>query len=152
MQEPSADNQFQAEHAQLLTSSYARLLGRSLYRYAEPQALYHAPFPILSHDTSDDPCLTYGNLAAQELWQMGWDQLVGMPSRLTAEPHHRDARDEMFERMRKQGFIDDYAGVRISATGKRFEIRNAVVWALIDSNGEKHGEAATFSDYSFLTE
>ena len=148
IQEPSAENGYHAAHARLLTTSYARILGRALYRYAEPQALYHAPFPILSHSTDADPVLTYGNLAAQELWQMGWDQMVGMPSRLTAEPQHQAARAAMFERMRKQGYIDDYAGIRISATGQRFEIRNAVIWTLLDAGGHKHGEAASFCDYA----
>lgn len=150
MQEPSAENGYQAQHAQLLARSYARLLGRSLYRYSDPQALYHAPFPILSQSTDDDPLLTYCNLAAQELWQLGWGQMVGMASRLKAEPGHRETRAEMFDRMRTQGFIDDYAGIRISATGKRFEIRNAVIWSLCDTSGEKQGEALTFSDYDPL--
>ncbi len=150
MQEPSADNNYQSDHAQLLTNSYAQLLGRSLYRYVEPQALYHAPFPILSHSTDEYPILTYANLAAQELWQIGWLELTQMPSRLTAEPQHRDARAAMFDRMRQQGFIDDYSGIRITATGKRFEIRNAVVWTLRDAQGEKQGEAATFCEYEFL--
>ena len=91
MQEPSAANQFQSAHARLLTDSFQRLLNRPLYQ-SDAQALYHAPFPILSHSTADDPILTYGNLAAQTLWEMPWDALTQLPSRLTAEPMERSQR------------------------------------------------------------
>lgn len=150
MQEPSLDNGFQAAHAALLAESFAKLTGRDLHTDCNAEALYHAPFPILSHDGGADPVLTYGNLAAQKLWEMGWEQLTQMPSRLTAEPQHRATRAEMFERMRQSGVIDDYAGIRISATGKRFEIRGAVIWALVDDTGIKQGEAAMFQQYQYL--
>lgn len=150
MTEPSPGNGFQADHARLLLASFARVTGRPLLDGADPRALYHAPFPILSHNTAADPVLTYGNLAAQKLWEMGWDALTALPSRLTAEPAERDQRDAMFAEMRAKGFIENYAGIRVSATGKRFEIRNAIIWPLIDEGGLKVGEAATFRDYQFL--
>lgn len=150
MREPFAGNRFQAGHAALLAGSFLRITGRPLLDGADAEALYHAPFPVLSHDGADDPVLSYGNLAAQKLWEMGWDQLTAMPSRLTAEPQHRGQRAAMFEKMRAQGYIDNYAGVRISATGRRFQIRNAIIWPLLDEDGVKRGEAATFRDYAFL--
>ncbi|WP_082017932.1 MEKHLA domain-containing protein [Leisingera sp. ANG-Vp] len=147
---PGLDNGFQAAHADLLLSSFAKVTGRPLLDGADAEALYRAPFPVLSHSTDADPILTYGNLAAQDLWEMGWDQLIAMPSRLTAEPAHRGQRDAMFAEMRAKGFISNYAGVRISASGKRFEILNAVIWPLLGPDGRKLGEAATFKDYVFL--
>ncbi|MFI3122781.1 MAG: MEKHLA domain-containing protein [Methylococcales bacterium] len=48
------------------------------------------------------------------------------------------------------GFIDNYQGVRISKTGKRFKISNAIVWNLVDDNGIYQGQAACFSDWEFL--
>jgi hypothetical protein len=48
------------------------------------------------------------------------------------------------------GFINDYQGVRISKTGKRFQIRNAIVWNLTDSAGIYQGQAACFADWEFL--
>ena len=150
MLEPSVGNHFQAEHATLLLQSFETLIGRPLLNGGDARALYHAPFPVLSHDGAADPILTYGNLAAQSLWEMGWAELTSLPSRLTAEPAHRDQRDAMFARMRARGFVDDYTGVRISATGKRFEIRKAIIWPLLDRRGHKRGEAATFSEYEVL--
>jgi hypothetical protein len=151
MQEPCRENGYQAAHASLLAESFRTLLRRALNDPADAKALYHAPFPVLSHNTAADPVLTYGNLAAQQLWEMGWDALTALPSRLTAEPAERAQRDAMFAEMRDKGFIENYAGIRISASGKRFEIRNAIIWPLHGPDGTKLGEAATFQDYHFLT-
>lgn len=145
MKRPSPENQFQPAHAALMMTSYERLLGRSLAESAE--ALYHSDAVVLSHDGTADPVLTYGNLTAQTLWEMDWDQLTTLPSRLTAEPAHQAQRDAMFAEMRAKGFIANYQGVRISASGQRFEIRNAVIWPLLDAHGVKHGEAATFGEW-----
>ncbi|WP_037255038.1 MEKHLA domain-containing protein [Roseobacter sp. SK209-2-6] len=147
---PAPGNGYQAGHAELLAASHLGITGRALLPDRGAKALYHAPFPILSHDGAADPVLTYGNLAAQELWEMCWEELTALPSRLTAEPAHRAQRDAMFAEMRVKGFVENYAGIRISASGRRFEIRNAVIWPLIDAQGVKHGEAAAFQDYRFL--
>jgi hypothetical protein len=40
--------------------------------------------------------------------------------------------------------------VRISATGKRFRIKQAVVWNLLDCEGLIHGQAATFDRWQVL--
>lgn len=146
MHAPSPQNAYQPAHASLLATTFARLLGRPLHDPDTAQALYHAPFPILSHNTAADPVLTYGNLAAQHLWEMDWQTLTSMPSRRTAEPAERGQRDAMFAEMRQKGFIENYAGIRVSATGRRFEIRNAIIWPLTDATGTKLGEAATFRD------
>ena len=131
-------------------ASFSKLLAQKLVNPDSAKALYHAPFPVLSHNTAADPVLNYGNLAAQQLWEMGWDALTALPSRLTAEPAERAQRDAMFAELRDKGFIENYAGIRISATGKRFEIRNAIIWPLLGPGGVKVGEAATFRDYRFL--
>ncbi|KIC39261.1 MEKHLA domain-containing protein [Leisingera sp. ANG-M7] len=150
MQVPGPENSYQAAHAELLLTSFLNVTGRTLLNRADAEALYHAPFPVLSHNTAADPVLTYGNLAAQALWEMGWEQLTAMPSRLTAEPAHREQREAMFAQMRAKGFIEDYAGVRTSASGRRFEIRGAVIWPLLGPDGVKLGEAASFREYGFF--
>ncbi len=147
---PCPDTDFDAPLARLILDSHRRVLGRDLLPAGDPRALYHADRIVLAHDGAADPVLTYGNLAAQRLWEMGWDQLTAMPSRLTAEPGARAQRDQMFQRMRTQGYVDDYHGVRISATGRRFEIIDAVIWPLLDAQGVKQGEAAWFDRYRRL--
>ena len=55
-----------------------------------------------------------------------------------------EARAALLQRVRDEGYIDDYAGVRISAKGRRFPIAQAVVWNLVDAHGCVHGQAASF--------
>jgi hypothetical protein len=50
----------------------------------------------------------------------------------------------------RQGFIDDYRGVRIAKSGGRFVIEQATVWNLLDENRAHYGQAATFSHWRYL--
>jgi hypothetical protein len=140
-------------HALLLLDSFARLLGRDLVSRTgtaaeQAERLFHAPFVVVSHGCEADPLLNYGNAAALALWEMDWPTFIGTPSRLTAEPVHRDERARLLERTRRDGFVDDYAGVRISRTGKRFRIEQAIVWNVVDVAGVLHGQAATFDRWT----
>ena len=72
---------------------------------------------LVSHGTEADPVLNYGNDAAQALWEMSWAELTRTPSRLTAEAPNREERARLLEAVTRQGFIDDYSGVRILKTG-----------------------------------
>jgi hypothetical protein len=139
--------------AGLLLSSFANMLGRELVsREGSPldqaERLFRAPFIVVSHGTEADPILNYANAAALALWEMTPAQFMQTPSRLTAEPMHRDERARLLERTRRDGYADDYSGVRISATGKRFRIERAIVWNLTDAVGSHRGQAAMFSDWT----
>ncbi len=149
---PDAGNDFLAAHVADLLRSYHALTGKHLIASAEDAAkrAYDASFVLLSHDGADDPLLTYGNLAAQKLFSMDWGKLVGMSSRKTAEAPERAEREELLRRVAENGFIDDYSGVRIAADGRRFMIRNATVWNVCDTQGERIGQAATFSEWQPL--
>jgi hypothetical protein len=106
---------------------------------------------VVSHGTQTDPILNYGNQIALDLWEMSWEQLTQTPSRLTAEPIAREERTKMLLQAARQGFINHYQGIRISRTGRRFEIDNAIVWNLTDTQNRPCGQAATFSDWSWLS-
>ena len=81
---------------------------------------------------------------------MPYADFVGLPSRYSAEPVNREARAELLARVARDGYIDDYAGVRISATGQRFRIEAATVWHLVAADGSVHGQAATFDRWQPL--
>jgi len=49
-----------------------------------------------------------------------------------------------------RGFIDDYSGVRISKTGRRFKIFRATVWNLLNEDSQPCGQAAMFGAWEFL--
>jgi MEKHLA domain len=94
--------------------------------------------------------LNYGNAAALALWEMPWDELTRTPSRLTAEAPNREERAKLLETVTARGFIDDYSGVRISKTGRRFKISRATVWNLLTEGGQPCGQAAMFDRWEFL--
>jgi hypothetical protein len=131
----------------LIAESFARLLGRALVIAGDDvvAALWQAPQAIVAHGTEDDPLFFFGNRAALQKFATTADQFIGMPSRLSAEAPQRSERQALLERVTRDGFIDDYAGIRISALGNRFPIRDAIVWNLIDVQGLRHGQAATFA-------
>ena len=142
-------------HSEILVSSYARWLRRDLFpgNLSGPDlamALYEAPFVVVSHGTEPDPVLNYGNRRAQELWELTWDELTHMPSRLTAEAPDREERARLLDLVTRFGFIDNYTGVRVSKSGRRFRIARAVVWNLLDKGQRHAGQAATFSDWHEL--
>ncbi|MFM8879660.1 MAG: MEKHLA domain-containing protein [Verrucomicrobiota bacterium] len=112
--------------------------------------LWSMPRVLVSHGIQDDPVFWYGNRAALELWELDWEAFTRTPSRYTAEAPLRDERARLLERVTRHGFIDDYSGVRISRTGKRFRIGQAVVWNLRDERGARAGQAASFTDWEPL--
>ncbi|MFN9198845.1 MAG: MEKHLA domain-containing protein [Planctomycetaceae bacterium] len=142
-------------HTQILLDSYRHWVGQELLprqgsAEEQAQALFEAPFVVVSHGIEGDPILNYGNRTALHLWHITIDQLRQTPSRLTAEPMHREERARLLERTSQQGYVDDYQGVRIATTGQRFLIRQATVWNLRTSQGERVGQAATFSQWEWL--
>lgn len=144
-------------HGAELLRTYHRWTGRHLIEpcgdaHAETRMLFEAPFAVVSGGAEGDQILNYGNKTAMELWEMDWDTLTRTPSRLTAEPMHRDERAEFLRRVRERGFIDDYSGIRISSKGRRFRIAQATVWNVTDADGKYAGQAATFSKWEFLSQ
>ncbi len=154
---PTESNGFLADHIGLLRRSYRSLTGRDLIdpgltdRAAAP-ALFTAPFALLSHDTQTDPILTYGNGTALRLFEVTWGQLIAMPSRYTAEAPDREERARLLAAVAARGFIDDYRGVRVAASGRRFLIERACVWSVVDDAGRYRGQAATFGEWRYLSE
>jgi MEKHLA domain len=141
---------------QCLLSSFHHWFERDLLteQSADPaiaaHQLFFAPFVVLSHRTETDPVLNYGNQAALNLWEMDWADFTQMPSRLTAEPDLQEVRSQLLATAAQQGHITNYEGVRISKTGQRFFIQNAIIWKVFDQTGQHCGQAATFSQWESL--
>lgn len=143
------------EWAQLLLDSFRHWTGRELLERAgdrvhQAHALFLSPFIVVSHGMEEDPLLNYGNQAALDLWEMTWDQFVQTPSRLTAEPVNRAEREWMLAQAKARGYLDTYRGVRMTSTGRRFLVENALIWNVVDAEGRRVGQAATFSTWTFL--
>lgn len=134
--------------------SYQRLTGRALAPADGDlvEALWSAPIAIVSHGTESDPIFYFGNRIALTLFEMDFGAFTRLPSRLSAEPLLRDERARLLERVTRDGIIEDYAGMRISATGKRFRISNASVWNVTDAAGAAVGQAAAFTEWVYVAE
>lgn len=144
------------EWSQLLLNSFRHWVGRDLLERVgdsdyQAHALFQSPFVVVSHGTEEDPLLNYGNQVALELWELTWERLMKTPSRLTAEPVNRAEREWMLEQAKTRGYLDTYRGVRISSTGRRFLVENAVVWNVVNAGGQRVGQAATFAQWTWLT-
>ncbi|HYJ15965.1 MAG TPA: MEKHLA domain-containing protein, partial [Candidatus Limnocylindria bacterium] len=149
------ENHFGSDHVALLLASLRRLTGRDLVDRQLPMVeqarrIFYAPFAVLSHNCAADPILNYGNRVAMELFELSWQELIRTPSRLTAEPVRRDERERLLDAVRRHGFIDDYCGVRVSQSGRRFYIETATVWNVMDEAGARYGQAATFSAWKHV--
>jgi PAS domain-containing protein len=131
----------------LLAGSFRRLVGKPLTDRDAASLYAEAPFVVLAHDTQPDPIFIYANRAAQDCFGYGAEEFLTLPSRLSAEPVLREERQRLLDSVRAKGFIADYGGIRIAKSGRRFRIRDAVVWQLIGADGTVRGQAATFADW-----
>ncbi|MFN6133236.1 MAG: MEKHLA domain-containing protein [Synechococcaceae cyanobacterium] len=114
------------------------------------QELFMASRLVLAHDGDDDPRLIYANRPALALWRRRWDEMLGLPSRLTAEAEHRADRALALARAFDQEALDGYGGIRVDRLGRRFRIEAARLWTLRDARGEARGQAASFSNWWWL--
>lgn len=135
----------------LLADSYARWLRQPLVEpgLSDEQAarwLYHeAPFGLLAHDTRAEPLFIYGNVFAQRQFEYSWDELMALPSRLSAATLQlQEDRKQFLDQVRKDGFATGYRGLRATQSGRNFWIEDGTVWQLIDQAGVVRGQAAMF--------
>ena len=150
-----------AAYNRLMANSFQRFTGQSILGAVETASLndcdlaemmFAAPQAIVSHGAEADPIFRYANAQALKLWEMDWDSFTRLPSRLSAEAAGdiQSDRDALLKAALTKGWVDNYTGVRISRTGKRFDIRNTVLWNVVDDKGMRHGQAAFIRDWRFL--
>lgn len=125
-------------YANLLADSFERLTGRAL---GDPWTLAQ---PLVSHGIEADPIFRYANPAALALWEMDWESFTKLPSRLSAQddPAIQTDRSAYLAQAAAKGWVSDYQGIRISATGRRFRISQTTLWTVTDRLGIRHGQAA----------
>lgn len=144
-------------HSQRLISSFQHWIGDSLLHInasspqEKAQALFEAPFVLVSHGIESDPIFNYGNRKALELWELSWEEFIRMPSRKTAEEVVQEERDRLLAEAATKGFISNYSGIRISDNGKRFYIEDTILWNVLDEQNQHCGQAAFFSKWKFIT-
>lgn len=152
---PNKNNRYLAGHVARLLASLRHWTGRNLVAPTlspeeQSREVFHAPFVLLSHDAAADPILNYANETGLRLFGLSWEELVVMPSRLTAEAPEQAERARLLAHVADRGFIDDYCGMRIAKDGRSFFIEQATVWNLLDEHGGFYGQAASFSSWRFI--
>lgn len=144
------------EPALLILANFRRHFGRDLVVIDDPshaaQTLFEAPRAVLSAlgPFGSDHLFNYANRNALALFEYTWDELIGQPSSTSAEPVHRDERRRLLDEVGRRGFIAHYSGIRIGKNGRRFRIKEATVFNLLDNSGNYLGQAATFTHYEYL--
>lgn len=151
----SSSFKFSLEYAVLLVDSYTKLTGFDLLDSTDrtlsaAEALYYAPFALMSHSGAPDPVFNFANQTTLQLFEMDWESFTRMPSRMSAEPENRAERAALLRRVSEQGYIDDYSGIRISSTGKRFRIHRATVWNVTDDTMKVISQAAMFKHWEYI--
>lgn len=138
------------QHTQHLLDSFHYWTGRSLLEvsgneYDRAQQLFEAPFALMSHNTEADPIFNYGNRRALLQFGYTWAEFTQLPSRYSAEPIAQEERSALLAASRSQGIIENFNAVRIDRWGKRFTIRNGILWNLLDEDGIYRGQAAVYA-------
>jgi hypothetical protein len=133
-------------YAALLAQSFQRLAGRALHD------IWTLPQPLVSHGTEADPVFRYANAAALTLWEMDWDSFTRLPSRLSAQddPDIQIDRARYLAEAAARGWVENYQGIRISSTGRRFRIAETILWTVTDAQGLRHGQAALIGRVDLL--
>jgi MEKHLA domain len=147
---PSTSNEYQREHVLIMLNNLKRWANYDLiedYRFSLDtlgSAVFNADFYILSHNGATDPILTYGNQQVLSQWEVSWEELTTMHSRYTAKPEDRADRSIFMAQVKAHNYVRGYQGIRVSKTGREFEILDGIVWNLFTDSGDFYGQAAWF--------
>ncbi len=152
---PCPENNFRLKQAAMILKSHRHWLHRPLLDPALPakeqaRQLYHAPFIVLAHTGDSEPVFCYGNIRALDLFELTWPELIDRPSRLSAGDEQQPNRQLFLETVAKQGYADDYQGIRVTKSGRLFRFQNATLWNLIDNNQQYCGQAAMFNNWAYV--
>ena len=74
--------------------------------------------------------------------------MIGKHSSVSANKTSQDERNNMLKKVENLGFVEGYKGTRIAFDGSLFQIKNAIIWNIIDRNNNSQGQAALIMDHS----
>lgn len=152
---PSNENGYLKDYIYLITSSLKKLANIEIVDFSlslEEQAkqAYSSAYVLLAHNAANEPVFNYANQTAQTLFEMSWEEITNLPSKYSAESDEREKREELLADVAEKGYSKNYSGIRISKTGRRFEIKDAVIWNVYDAENNRIGQAALFDKYNYL--
>ena len=152
---PSSENNYLKEYISQITNSLKKLANIEIVDFTlseEEQAkqAFNANYVLLAHNASDEPVFNYANQTALKLFEMPWEEFTNMPSKYSAESDERDKRKKLLADVEENGYSQNYSGTRVSKSGKRFEIKNVIIWNVYDLKNNRIGQAAMFDKYDYL--
>lgn len=160
MQQPTTASEIPSQIGTKAAQDHISILARNYQSYFHQpilpgicddqllDAIWQGDFVVLSHGIGDDPVFNFANLCAQKLFEMDYSTITQLPSRKSAGPSTQQERDHLLAQVTRKGCIDDYRGIRVSASGKQFYIEQAKVWNLADGAGNYYGQAAMFHSWT----
>ncbi|KAJ3119324.1 hypothetical protein HK098_005591 [Nowakowskiella sp. JEL0407] len=102
--------------------------------------VFNAPFAVLSHSgtpfTNNDPIFNFVNQKAIDAFGYSVTDFLTIPSRKSAQPANQAERELFMKTVAKNGFVENYSGIRVKSSGELFAIRNGTVWNVLDESGE----------------
>ena len=152
---PSSENSYLKDYVYLITSSLKKLANIEIVDFSlslEDQAkqAFNSNYVLLAHNGANEPIFNYANKTALKLFEMPWEEFTTMPSKYSAESDERGKREQFLADVAENGYSKNYSGIRISKSGRRFEIRNVILWNVYDSENNRIGQAAVFDEYNYL--
>jgi hypothetical protein len=152
---PSDENCYLKDYIFLITNSLKKLtsieiVDPSLSIEEQAKQVFHSGYVLLAHNASNEPIFNYANQRALQLFEMSWDEFTNMPSKYSAESDERGKREKFLAEVEEKGYSKNYSGIRISKTGKRFEIKNVILWNVYDSENKRIAQAALFDEYNYI--
>jgi len=152
---PSSENSYLKDYVYLITSSLKKLANIEIVDFSlslEDQAkqAFNSNYVLLAHNGANEPIFNYANKTALKLFEMSWEEFTTMPSKYSAESDERGKREQFLADVAENGYSKNYSGIRISKSGRRFEIRNVILWNVYDSENNRIGQAAVFDEYNYL--
>jgi len=94
----------------LILSSYQKTYDENLLGYPldlhphvqNTKNLFTLQKVVIAHNFEKDPCLNYANAVALQLWGRHWEEMIGMPSRLTAPKEELKQRQYVLKEVTKK--------------------------------------------------
>jgi len=103
-----------------------------------------APYSILAHNADKDPHFIYANQYALTCFKYTEEEMLALPSRLSAGEQDREERQKLLDTVTKKGIAYNYEGPRVDKNGNTFNIYDGIVWQLRFDDGTIWGQGAIF--------
>ncbi|MBY7699337.1 MEKHLA domain-containing protein [Vibrio harveyi] len=139
------------KNARIINYNFNRIFGSSLFTDETCISdIWKSNFAIISHNSESEPIFNFANENALELFEMEYEDFIRLPSEFSAEFDEIEEWNELLKQVHSNGFIKGYTGTRVSATGLRFKIIDAIIFNLYDFDYNYFGQAAVIPKWEYV--